>query len=36
VKFFADRDRESLLSALRTELEAHDTRLMLQDATSEY
>ena len=36
VKFFADRDRESLLSSLRTELEAHDKRLMLQDATSEY
>ncbi len=36
VKFFADRDREDLLEALRTEFEAHETRLMLQDATSEY
>lgn len=36
VKFFADRDREDLLEALRTELEAHETRLLLQDATSEY
>ena len=36
VKFFADRDREELLAALREELEANDTRLMLQDSTSEY
>jgi hypothetical protein len=36
VKFFADRDREDLLASLRTELQAHETRLMLQDATSEY
>ncbi len=36
VKFFADRDREDLLESLRTELSAHETRLMLQDATSEY
>jgi uncharacterized membrane protein YhiD involved in acid resistance len=36
VKFFADRDRVDLLDALRTELEARETRLMLQDAASEY
>ncbi len=36
VKFFADRDREDLLEALRQDLGAHETRLMLQDATSEY
>jgi len=36
VKFFAQRDRDILLESLRTELEANDTRLMLQDATSEY
>jgi hypothetical protein len=36
VKFFGDRDREDLLSSLRRELSANDTRLMLQDATSEY
>jgi hypothetical protein len=36
VKFFRDRDREALLEALRQNFEAHDTRLMLQDATSEY
>jgi hypothetical protein len=36
VKFFRDRDREDLLAALRGELAANETRLMLQDATSEY
>ena len=36
VKFFADRDREELIDSLRTELAANETRLMLQDATSEY
>jgi hypothetical protein len=36
VKFFRTRDREALLVALRQNFEAHDTRLMLQDATSEY
>jgi hypothetical protein len=36
VKFFADRDREDLLEALRRDLGALETRLMLQDATSEY
>ncbi len=36
VKFFADGDREDLLESLRTQLAAHETRLMLQDATSEY
>lgn len=36
VKFFRDRDREDLLASLRNELSALETRLMLQDATSEY
>ena len=36
VKFFRPRDREALLMDLRENFEAHDTRLMLQDATSEY
>jgi hypothetical protein len=36
VKFFRDADREALISGLREELDAHETRLMLQDATSEY
>lgn len=36
VKFFGERDREDLLASLRTELGACETRLMLQDATSEY
>ena len=36
VKFFRSRDREALLVALRQNFEAHDARLMLQDATSEY
>ena len=36
VKFFGDRNREALLSALRNELNAHDARLLLQDAASEY
>jgi len=36
VKFFAERDREDLLEALRRDLGAVETRLMLQDATSEY
>ncbi len=36
VKFFRDRDREDLIASLRTEFAANETRLMLQDATSEY
>lgn len=36
VKFFRDRDREDLLQALRRDVGARETRLMLQDATSEY
>ena len=36
VKFHRQRDREALLSALREELRAHDTQLLLQEATSEY
>jgi hypothetical protein len=36
VKFFRRQDREALLVALRQNFEAHDARLMLQDATSEY
>jgi hypothetical protein len=36
VKFFRDQDREELLSALRNEFGSSETRLMLQDATSEY
>ena len=36
VKFFGNRDREDLIASLRTEFSANETRLMLQDATSEY
>ena len=36
VKFFRDRDREDLIASLRTDFSANETRLMLQDATSEY
>ena len=36
VKFFDDRDREDLLQSLRQEFGALETRLMMQDATSEY
>ena len=36
VKFFHDTDREALMEGLRSELDAKDTRLMLQDATAEY
>ncbi len=36
VKFFRDRDRDDLIASLRTEFAANETRLMLQDATSEY
>jgi hypothetical protein len=36
VKFYRNADREALLSALREELSARDTRLLLQDSTSEY
>jgi len=36
VKFFRRRDREALLAALRQDLDAQETRLMLQDSTSEY
>lgn len=36
VKFFGERDREDLLAALRRDLGALETQLMLQDASSEY
>lgn len=36
VKFFRTADQEALISGLRENLNAHDTRLLLQDATSEY
>jgi hypothetical protein len=36
VKFLREPDREALLLGLRTEFDANDARLMLQDATSEY
>lgn len=36
VKFFRETDRALLLDALRDEVQAQDTRLMLQDATAEY
>ena len=36
VKFFDEQDRQDLLEALRRDLGALETRLMLQDATSEY
>ena len=36
VKFFRDRDRDDLITSLRTDFSANETRLMLQDATSEY
>lgn len=36
VKFFRDRDRDALMEALRSELNAQGARLMLQDAASEY
>ncbi len=36
VKFFREADREALMAGLREELDARDTRLMLQDATAEY
>ncbi len=36
VKFFRDEDRGDLMTALRSELEAREARLMLQDATAEY
>jgi len=36
VKFFRPSDRSALLTVLRDELSAQDTRLMLQDSTSEY
>jgi hypothetical protein len=36
VKFFRDQDREELVAALRSEFGSRETRLMLQDATSEY
>ena len=36
VKCFRDQDREELITSLRTEFFANETRLMLQDATSEY
>jgi len=36
VKFFRDSDREALITGLRDELDAHDTRLMMQDSAAEY
>ena len=36
VKFFRDEDREDLMTRLRNDFEATETRLMLQDATSEH
>ena len=36
VKFFRERDRDALMEALRSELNAQGARLMLQDAASEY
>ncbi len=36
VKFFRGVDRDALLLALREDLRAQDTRLLLQDSTSEY
>jgi hypothetical protein len=36
VKFFRGRDREALLLALRRDLAAQETRLLLQDSTAEY
>jgi hypothetical protein len=36
VKFFRSRDRNALLTALRQDLDARETRLMLQDSTAEY
>lgn len=36
VKFFRERDREALLLELRDRFRAQDTRLLLQEAASEY
>lgn len=36
VKFLRDRNRQALLTALRDEFSAEDTRLLLQEATAEY
>lgn len=36
VKFYRPADREALLDALRNEVRAENTRLLLQDSTSEY
>lgn len=36
VKFFRNDDRDRLIGALRRELQAEGTQLMLQDSTSEY
>ena len=36
IKFFRKGDRETLLIALREVFEAHDARLLLQEATSEF
>ncbi len=36
VKFLREPDREAMLLRLRSDLDANDARLMLQDATSEY
>ena len=36
VKFFRESDREALLEALRKDVDAHDARLMLHEASTEY
>jgi len=36
VKFFRKTDRSEILEALRERIQAHDTRLMLQDSSAEY
>lgn len=36
VKFFREEDRDHLMGALRAEIQAEGTQLMLQDASSEY
>jgi hypothetical protein len=36
VKFFREHDRESLLQALSRDLDARETRLLLQEASAEY
>ncbi|MBT5812812.1 MAG: DUF4956 domain-containing protein [Opitutales bacterium] len=36
VKFFKNSDRSEIMEALRERIQAHDTRLMLQDSSAEY